>query len=136
MKLRPGHACVHCTAQGCGIYETRPDDPCRKFICAWLGEGDRIPEHMRPDKCGAIIMLDRVWNGFNIIKAMPTGSAIPDDTMEWLKAYARQHNIPLLFQINEEKDGRFYQFKNMGYGPPPFLKRVETAVGPEDIMYF
>jgi hypothetical protein len=89
---------------------------------------------MRPDRCGAIIMLDRKWNGWSIIKAVPTGETIPEETLEWLKAYARDNKIPLLFQYNLKKDGRYYGQKNMGYGPPAFLKQVEVSVGPEDIM--
>lgn len=136
MNLRPGSRCVHCSASGCGIYDDRPEAPCRKFRCAWLADGETVPDEMRPDQCGAIIMLDRKWNGWNIIKAVPTGEAIPDETMEWLKAYARKNNIPLLFQYNLVKDGRYYGQKYMGYGPPAFLKHVEASVGIDDIIQF
>lgn len=44
--------CKHCTAGGCGIYETR-DNVCREFKCGWLrGE---LTEEDRPDKSGFIV---------------------------------------------------------------------------------
>jgi hypothetical protein len=136
LKMRPGKPCTHCTAQGCAIYDTRPEKPCRKFKCAWLAEGEALPEHMRPDQCGAIVMLDRKWNGWSIIKAVPTGATIPEETIEWLKAYARDKKIPLLFSANLEKDGNYHGVTNMGYGPPAFVERVKLDIMPEDIMKF
>ena len=97
-------------------------------------DGETLPEHMRPDKSGAIVMLDRKWNGWSVIKAVPTGATIPEETLEWLKAYSRENNIPLLFQDNLKKGDSFSGFKNLGYGPPAFLQRVKTAIGPDDIM--
>lgn len=79
-------------------------------------------------------MLDRKWHGWSIIKAVPTGARIPEETLEWLKAYARKQNIPLLFQDNLQKGESFSGFKNWGYGPPAFLQRVKEMVGPDDIM--
>jgi len=136
MKLKPGSRCTHCTAQGCAIYESRPEEPCRKFKCAWLAAGETLPIDMRPDKSGAIVMLDRKWNAMSIVKAVPTGEEIPEETLEWLKAHARENNIPLLFQKNLLKDGKYHGFKNLGYGPPPFLERVKLNIDPDDIMRF
>jgi len=66
--------------------------------------------------------------------AVPTGPLIPEETMEWLMAYAREHKIPLLFQENLVRDGKYYGFKNRGYGPPAFKEYVKNSIGPEDIM--
>lgn len=134
--MKPGSPCAHCTVQGCAIYDERPEKPCRVFRCAWLGGGEAIPEDMRPDRCGAIIMFDREWNGWNIVKAVPTGASIPEETMEWLKAYAREKKIPLLFQENLLENGRYTKIRNMGYGPPAFLEQVKLAIGPEDVITF
>jgi len=132
--MEPGKPCSHCTTQGCAIYESRPEIPCRKFRCAWLSEGESLPENMRPDQCGAIVMFDRKWNGWSIVKAVPVGVAIPEETLEWLKAYARENKKPLLFQENLLKDGQYHGIRNVGYGPPAFQEHVRKAIGPEDIM--
>jgi hypothetical protein len=133
--MEPGKPCAHCTVQGCAIYENRPEIPCRKFKCAWLADGDVIPENMRPDQCGAIVMFDRKWNGWSIVKAVAVGDLIPEETLEWLMAYARENKIPLLWQENLVVDGKKYgAIRNRGFGPPAFVEHVKHAIGPEDIM--
>jgi len=134
LSMQPGKACTHCTPRGCAIYASRPEIPCRKFKCAWLADRDVIPEDMRPDRCGAILMFDRKWNGWSIVKAVPTGACIPANTLEWLMAFAREKKIPLLFQENLVLDGQYTGIRNRGYGPPAFVEHVKRAIGPEDIM--
>jgi hypothetical protein len=65
---------------------------------------------------------------------VPTGPRIPEVTIEWLMAYAREHKIPLMFQENLVLNGEYRGIRNRGYGPPAFKEYVETAIGPEDIM--
>lgn len=134
LKMSPGKPCVHCTAQGCAIYPDRPESPCRTFRCAWLANGDVIPESMRPDRCGAVVIFDRKWNGWSIVKAVPTGVCIPEETLDWLMAYAREKKMPLLFQENLLLDGKYHGIRNRGYGPPAFVEHVKNAIGPEDVM--
>jgi len=69
-----------------------------------------------------------------MVKAVPTGDCIPEETLEWLKAYAREKGIPLLFSTRLLKDGKFVGRKMLGYGPPDFIHAVKNAIGPEDIM--
>jgi hypothetical protein len=134
IDMSPGNPCIHCTGQGCAIYESRPVDPCVQFKCGWLIDSSPLPEEMRPDLCGAIVFLSRKWNGWNVVKAVPTGECIPEDTLEWLKAYAREKGIPLLFETRLLKDGKFHGLRKLGYGPPDFLHTVENAIGSDDIM--
>ena len=52
-----GVRCKHLTDQGCGIYETRPDE-CRKFYCLWAdpnAEALDIPDWGRPDRTGVVL---------------------------------------------------------------------------------
>lgn len=48
-----GRPCFFVTQKGCGIYESRPDTPCKSFKCAYLTEAF-FPEWMRPDISGAL----------------------------------------------------------------------------------
>jgi len=48
-----GVTCQHCTAAGCGIYETRYDI-CRSFLCGWLLLPG-LDESWRPDRSGILI---------------------------------------------------------------------------------
>jgi hypothetical protein len=136
VKMRPGKPCLFLVKEGCGIYEERPARPCRSFKCTWLLEQDKLPEKMRPSECGAIILLDRPWHNRKVMRAVPTGEKIPADTLEWLMAYSREHSLPLLFCEYINRNGRFIGEKNLGYGPPSFVRAVETEVEPEDVITF
>jgi len=55
MQKPPRQTCVHCVAEGCSIYETRPHD-CRTWFCAWRRIA-ALPDHLRPDRCGLLACL-------------------------------------------------------------------------------
>jgi hypothetical protein len=75
--MYPGHPCRHCTGKGCAIYANRPQDPCINFICGWVQADSPLPEDMRPDRAGVIVLLGRQWQGWPIIDAIPMGQTIP-----------------------------------------------------------
>ena len=135
-EIFPGKPCINLTERGCGIYDDRPEVPCRSFKCGWLNDPVMIPEHMKPESCGAIVLLDRKWHGRNVIRAVPTGEQIPAATLEWLMAFSREQSLPLLFVEYLMRDEKFIGIKKKGYGPPSFIRAVETEVEPEDIIKF
>lgn len=133
IELKPGKACDHLCAAGCGIYARRPQDPCRNFQCAWLQAGSPLPDDMRPDQCGAIVMLDRDWRGWQTIRAIPVGEAIPAATMEWLQAYAQESRRPLMFSALERDGQGWKRTPQTGFGPPAFVEEVKLSITPSDI---
>lgn len=133
-KMMPGKPCIHATKEGCGIYEKRPENPCKTFKCGWLQDEYEMPGHMKPSESGAIVMFDRHWHGRKVIRAVPTGEKIPAETLEWLMALAREKGLPLLFSEHQFKDGKFAGKKKIGYGPPSFIKAVKTEPGDEDVF--
>jgi hypothetical protein len=136
-KVKPWKPCIYSMKQGCGIYENRPENPCVVFKCAWLQEKHKLPEHMKPSECGAIVLLDRDWMSRKAIRAVPVGKKIPSDTLEWLKAYAREQSLPLLFsEFLFKENGELIGKRKIGYGPPSFIREVETSIEPDDIMMF
>lgn len=50
--------CPNCDrGRACTIYETRPD-PCREFVCLWLGSQKTpkpLPAALRPDRAGILL---------------------------------------------------------------------------------
>lgn len=134
VKMSPGSPCQHCTARGCAIYESRPQEPCRNFECAWLQQGSQLPDDFRPDVCGAIVMLDRKWHGREVIRAFPTGEDIPAPTLEWIKGMAVKTGLPLLYEKHEFNDGVFARTKILGFGPPEFVQAVKDTIRPGDIF--
>lgn len=123
-ELKPGQPCPHSKPGGCAVYAQRPEVPCRTFICSWLANGSPLPDWMRPDLCGAIVLLSLPWENELVISAVPVGEEIPDATLEWLQAYARTHQRPLIFYQRLKEDGRFHGLKRLGYGPPAFQQKV------------
>jgi len=136
MEMKPGTPCKHCSAAGCGIYEDRPAVPCASFECAWLKQDDTLPDEMRPDICGAIVMLDRRWKGIKVIAAVPTGEEIPPETLEWLRAFALSKSTPLIFCHHPLKEGEYGRTVKTGFGPPGFVKAVKEAIGGDDVVRF
>jgi hypothetical protein len=88
---------------------------------------------MRPDQCGAIVIFERKWKGKKVITAVPTGKSIPESTLEWLMAYSREHSLPLVFSKRMFKHGKYVGSKQLGYGPPSFIRAVKAEIMPEDI---
>ena len=134
VEMAPGKPCQHCISEGCAIYPDRPRNPCQTYRCAWLREDGGLPEDFRPDICGAIVSLGRVWNGWTVIRATPTGAEIPGATLDWIKAYAVRLNIPLMIQQNLVEDGQYGAAKILGYGPPEFVAEVRNAINVDDII--
>ena len=136
MKLKPGSACKHCSASGCGIYETRPEKPCRTFKCAWLTDDKTLPEDMRPDQSGAIVMFDRRWKGIKVILAVPTGEELTPETLKWLRKLALKKSVPLIFASHPLTDGKFDKTVKTGFGPPAFATAVKEMIGSNDVVKF
>ena len=136
MNLEPGSPCQHCTSAGCAIYESRPVSPCRAFKCAWLTEEQSLPDEMQPNRCGAIVMLDRRWKGIEVVAAIPTGEAIPEKTLTWLREFAMKKGTPLIFSEHPVSDGAYGKAVKTGFGPPAFVEAVRKSIGPDDIVTF
>lgn len=133
--LRPGHGCMHATAGGCGVYQRRPEVPCRTFVCSWLVKDSPLPDWMRPDLSGAIVLLSMPWNGETVISAVPVGTSIPERTLEWLRQYAQEHARPLVFYERLRDDqGNYVGLRRYGFGSSEFrdkAARLEEAGGEE-----
>ena len=80
-KLTVGKPCRHVVKQGCSIHETRPQFPCRDFVCGWLFEESPLPDWMRPNHCGAIVFPWYEWRYFTVVNAVAVGDKIPKRTL-------------------------------------------------------
>jgi hypothetical protein len=94
------------------------------YVCSWRVENSTLPDWMRPDLSGAIVLLSFPWEGELVISAVPVGEHIPARTLEWLQAYAREHNRPMIFYQRVMENGQFTKLKQTGYGPPAFRQKV------------
>jgi hypothetical protein len=103
----PGKPCPHSTGKGCRIYESRPHDPCRNFICGWLEPGSPFPDDFRPDRLGVIVLRAR-WRERAVFALVPAGRDPDAGLVEWMRALSNASGTPLLYQVQ----GEWY-----GHGP-------------------
>ena len=106
IKAYPGCGCPDVIpGTGCGMYETRPNHPCRTFFCSWTEDND-MPDWMKPNSSKAIVMRQTLdWNGRKLDLAVPVGAAIPEKTLKWLTNYARTNKRPLVYAEHYEENG-------------------------------
>jgi len=120
-EIGPGTPCQFLGAGGCGIYEDRPHDPCRGFICGWLLPQSPFPDSFRPDQLG-VIMMPKLWRNRMAYFIAHAGRAPDAKLLDWVREYSTATGVPFLFRV----DGRL-----KGYGSPDFQKYVldKTARG-------
>ena len=117
----PGKPCPFSAGHCCTIYETRPQDPCRAFICGWLVRNSPLPDWMRPDRAGVILLpANFVWRGRAVDVAVPVGERPTHESLQWLTAFSTAQGRPLLYRIAEE----WYAF-----GPPDFQTEMRDRIG-------
>ena len=135
LDMYAGKPCKHCELSGCAIYEHRPEVPCRRFRCVWLDNVAEFPEDMRPDVSGVIVLGGRPWKEWDVLYAAPVGAEIPPQTLERLRIYTQQKDIPLIFYEHEIKDGSFTgNGRERAYGSEKFADAVRNHVLPSDLM--
>ena len=81
----------------CSIYETRPENPCRTYKCAWLAE-DTFPAWMKPDLVNNIITRRNV-NNISYYEIIEAGSTMEAKTLSWLVHWALNTNNNILYYI-------------------------------------
>jgi hypothetical protein len=102
-EVYPGKPCPFSTGKGCRIYERRPDDPCKNFVCGWLSEGSFLPEWFRPDRAGCIVIPAKLtWQRLPVDVVVPVGKKIKPKSLAWLKDHARQHGRALIYGEGNE----------------------------------
>lgn len=97
-----GRPCRFRRVDGCGIYDARPKD-CQAFQCGWLEIGSPLPEVMRPDRCEAILLINRLqWRGCPVDMAVATDIRIPRQTLAWFIEHSLRSRRPLVYQMDDE----------------------------------
>jgi hypothetical protein len=120
-EVRPGKPCPFSSGHDCSIYATRPQDPCREFICGWLDRNSPLPQWMRPDKAGLILLpANFTWRGLRVDVAVPVDQGPKTKALEWLKTFSFANGRLLLYGVKDE----WYAF-----GPPDFQVDMRARIG-------
>ncbi|WP_232280350.1 hypothetical protein [Sphingomonas sp. PAMC 26605] len=95
--------CEHCSADGCSIYDARPD-ACRGFQCLWLASQQiaqlALPAAMRPDRAGIVIDLNAA--GTVLAHCEHPGSWTREPMRSWLLDKAARTNVILELSYGAE----------------------------------
>jgi hypothetical protein len=119
--VHPGKPCPFSSGHHCTIYAARPQDPCRVFICGWLARTSPLPDWMRPDQAGLILLAANfIWRGLPVDVAVPVGERPKPEALEWLQAFSSANGRPLLYRIAQD----WYAF-----GPPDFQAEMHARIG-------
>mgnify|MGYP003333950233 FL=1 len=98
-QLRPGHACGWLGSGGCLIYENRPHNPCKTFLCEWK-RLPSIPEWLWPHK-SRVIMVARTHEQHEYIRLVECGAPIGQPIHAWAKEYSAQHGVNIVINLDD-----------------------------------
>ena len=119
-EIRPGKPCPFSSGGHCTIYQTRPKDPCRDFVCGWLTPTSPLPDWMRPDRAHVIFLpANFTWHGHSVDVAVPVGAGPTGQALDWLRAFAAANKRPLLYQVEDEWHA---------FGPPAFQSEMRERI--------
>jgi hypothetical protein len=119
-KIDHGQPCPFCKEHSCTIYERRPKDPCRDFICGWLAPTSPLPDWMRPDKADMILLPAKFrWQEHPVDVAVAVGERPKAEALDWLKSFCAARKRLLVYQDSED----WYAF-----GPPAFRYDIRHRI--------
>jgi hypothetical protein len=109
-EMKAGLPC-HFRGKGCcTIYDERPENPCRTFVCGWLMPNSPLPDAYRPDRLG-VLVVPTTWRGALAFILVHAGRDPDEALLGWMRDYARKRRVPFFY---EQGGQRF------GFGPPEF----------------
>ena len=80
-EMGPGKPCFFVTKNGCGIYSSRPHDPCKGFKCVWK-MSSAVPLEFKPNLSG-IIMIENQIDNMPYVYLVPAGNEITLEILDW-----------------------------------------------------
>lgn len=122
-----GHPCPYSDGHHCTIHEKRPQDPCRVFFCGWAEAGSHLPEWMKPDQCGVIVLTGRsLWRGQPVDVLVSAGRDPDRRVLDWYEAYSIKHIRPFIYQSGEQW---------FGFGPPAFQSEIAARAARGEALW-
>lgn len=119
-KMYKGKPCHYVMQnEGCSIYETRPETPCKVFRCLWLDAHD-LTDDMRPDKSKVMLRVDNIEDIF-FIRATELGQKVDSVVLAKMLQFAFHRRINILYEV----DGLSYPM-----GDEKFLKVIKNYLRP------
>lgn len=118
-KFYPGMPCHYMCESGCSIYENRPENPCKSYLCGWMTNLD-FPEWLKPS-ISKVIITGRYDEKLNkeFIEVLEMGQKIDSSILSWLFQYFLKTGIAMRIQIGGESvkfnSNKLYSPKSFNY---------------------
>src|SRR5688500_17555544 len=100
-EMKLGQPCHFRGAGSCTIYQTRPQDPCRSFVCGWVAPGSPFPESFRPDRLG-VMLLPKRWSGGRSFILRSAGRDPDDALLAWMREFSTRTSMPFFYEQSGE----------------------------------
>jgi hypothetical protein len=100
-RFLPGRPCHFKKESGCSIYESRPENPCKNYQCAWLADKEKkFPEWMKPDVSNVICTYRTFGPDHRLfLEVVECGQKIDSTVLWWVMDFANKSQIPIKVQI-------------------------------------
>ena len=103
-EMKPGKPCYFRGDGCCTIYDRRPVNPCRTFVCGWLEPDSPFPEHFRPRELGVMIITIR-WRGEPAYILCSTECEPDEALLAWMREFSLRTHRPFFYEQNGERYG-------------------------------
>lgn len=131
-KFYPGKKCAFISASGCSIYDMRPHNPCKTFLCAYKNQHS-LPEWTRPDLSN-VIFLQQTFEGIAHLHGSDTGKPPVPELFDWAEAWAEEHQRYIFIPRKPFRKSRL-NYHVAIYGPDDQLKQRYLEKYPSMIVY-
>lgn len=102
--------------QGCTIYDDRPQEPCKRYVCAWIID-DEIPDFMKPENSNCI--LDYIYhNNVKYLRLAESDKPYSAEVLSWCIDYAKTKGLNFTWMVNH---------KSYWIGDPEFFNSIAEA---------
>jgi hypothetical protein len=103
-ELKPGNPCVFVQiGKGCGVYDERPEVPCKTFRCQYLVD-ESVPEEMKPSKSNVILTIEEVLPNVEYIIAHEAGGSLEGENLKWVSSLYDNYAVNATWK----DDGRWH----------------------------
>jgi hypothetical protein len=85
---------------GCTIYKDRPQEPCKRYECAWLSN-ENIPDFMKPEVSNCILDYKEI-EGVPYLRLTESEMPYTAEVLTWCINYAIANKLNILWILNKK----------------------------------
>lgn len=85
---------------GCTIYANRPQEPCKRYECAWLSD-ENIPDFMKPENANCILDYKDI-DGISYLRLSECVTPYSSEVLTWCINYAIKNELNIMWILNKK----------------------------------